>query len=171
MARVDRWRRWHPTAKKFDGADKEALTKLTERGFDSFVSSNSACTPNFSLISDGSDAAAWAENFHRWMLERCTFQIRSFGGVESLYQDFYDWSKAHDELPAPCLTFDELLTAAGLFQANGLVSGLILRADHDATRPTNQLRSGNMKRRKDLLDADAEPSQWQSRRRKRNDSR
>lgn len=166
MAQVDRWRRWHPTMKKFEDAGKEELTKLTKGGFVSFVSSDSAYVSNFSSALDGPAPAAWAENFHRWMLERCTFQIRRFGGVEALYQDFCSWSKVHEELPAPRPIFDDLLAGAGLFQANGLVSGLILRAGCDVTRPISEQRVDSLKRGNDLQNTEGGAGKRQSRKEK-----
>lgn len=127
--RVNRWRNWHPLMQKSGDATEKGLTKLTEAPFVSFVSSQSAVTPNFLRKLAGLSEVALAENFHRWMLERCKFQMRSFGRIEVLHRDFCCWSDGHDEPLAPRQTFDRLLVYAGLFQANGLVSGLILCDD------------------------------------------
>ena len=143
MTRVDRWRNWRPSAKKFGDTAKKELTKLTEDGSVSFVSPVSANAPNFLPVPENPGPAAWAEDFHRWMLERCTFQIRKFGNIEFLYSDFSVWSQAHERQPASPSVFVQLLTDAGLFQANGLVNGLILHRELRTESPTDQSRTAS----------------------------
>jgi hypothetical protein len=136
MPNCDRWRRWHPASKKFEESLEQELTKLTKGGSVSFVSSDSVEIPNFSPIPVDDTPATWTEDFHRWMLEKCAFRIRSFGGIEVLFRDFRDWSLARQEAPCTHTAFGQLVASAGLFQANGLISGLVLRDDLDDTKPT-----------------------------------
>jgi len=77
-------------------------------------------------------AAAWKEDFHRWALENCVYRARCFGGVKALHNDFCDWAIARDEVPCRRKAFEWLLREAGMFFADGLVSGLILRLDFEA---------------------------------------
>jgi hypothetical protein len=170
MIRVDRWRKWCPSMKKFGDASKQELTKLTKGGSVSFVSSDSTNAPNFSSRLGAADPVAWAENFHRWMLERCAFRIRCFGGVESLYRDLYKWSVARQDEPPSRLVFDQLLGSSGLFQANGLVSGLVLREDVDSVRSTDRPQNSHPKKRNESPIVEVFHCQPQSKRSNRHDN-
>jgi hypothetical protein len=168
--RVDRWRKWCPSMKKFGDATKQELTKLTKGGSVSFVRSDSTNTPNFSSCLGAPDPGAWAENFHRWMLERCAFRIRCFGGLESLYCDLHDWSKDRQEEPPSRTVFDQLLGSAGLFQANGLVSGLVLREDVDVVRSANKPHTSHPKKRNESPIVEVFHCQPQSKRSNQHDN-
>ena len=78
------------------------------------------------------DPFAWAEDFHRWALQRCIWHDRCFGGVASLHDDFCGWAIARNEVPCRREAFEWLLRHAGMFVVDGLVSGLILRQDFEA---------------------------------------
>jgi len=77
------------------------------------------------------DPHAWAEDFHRWMLDRCAGGDRYFGGIGALYKDFRDWCIRRNEVPCTRTVFEHLLTDAGFLFAIELVSGLILQEDLD----------------------------------------
>ena len=81
------------------------------------------------LEPDSHDPSAWAEDFHRWALARCVWRDRGFGGIGALHTDFSEWSIARDDVPCTRTTFERLLSDAGFFRADGLVSGLVLRED------------------------------------------
>jgi hypothetical protein len=75
------------------------------------------------------DPAAWAEDFHRWMLERCVWRDRCFGGIGALHTSFCEWAISSHSVPCQRKTFERLLADAGFLVADGLVSGLISKAD------------------------------------------
>lgn len=136
MQAVDRWRKWTPKGKKFSGLSSSELTELTKSAPEtekpssvSFGSSNQVQTPNFSDIIPSHDPAAWVEDFHRWALNRCCFRDRCFGGIGALHMNFCDYQIARDEVPCQRSVFEALLRDAGFLFADGLVSGLILKAD------------------------------------------
>jgi hypothetical protein len=149
MSNIDRWRNWRPPGKKADEATERSLPKLTQLG--SFMPQTSSYTdcvgfgglvprqaPEFCCST--SDPAAWKEDFHRWMLGRCTYKGRCFGGIEELYCDFRGWSIHHKEAPCTAAGFVQLLSEAGFFFANGLVSGVVLREDRAICRGTQETR-------------------------------
>jgi len=75
------------------------------------------------------DPHAWAEDFHRWMLDRCAGGDRYFGGIRALHRNFRDWSLGRGEVPCTEAVFGRLLNDAGFLIAYGLVSGVMLRED------------------------------------------
>jgi hypothetical protein len=75
------------------------------------------------------DATAWAEDFHRWAISQCVFRDRCFGAISALFRDFADWQVIRHDVPCTCRTFERLLREAGFFFADGLVYGLLLKAD------------------------------------------
>lgn len=75
------------------------------------------------------DFRAWAEDFHRWTLDRCVWRQRDFSGIGPLCKDFGCWALEHDIVPCQRKTFEALIEDAGFLFADGLVSGLILKAD------------------------------------------
>ena len=79
--------------------------------------------------------AAWAEDFHLWAISRCIFRGRCFGGIGALLRDFCEWQVIRDEVPCTRRTFEALLRDAGFLFADGLVSGLLLKADVLAMEP------------------------------------
>lgn len=78
------------------------------------------------------DPAAWAEDFHRWTLNRCCFRDRCFGGIGALHADFCEHQMARNDVPCQRSVFEMLLRDAGFFFADGLVSGLILKTEYEA---------------------------------------
>lgn len=75
------------------------------------------------------DFRAWAEDFHRWTLDQCVWRPRDFGRIGALCADFGCWALEHDSAPCQRTTFEALLADAGFLFADGMVSGLILKAD------------------------------------------
>jgi len=75
------------------------------------------------------DPSFWNEDFFRWALDRCVYRDRCFCGVGALCADFGSWAVFHNTVPCTRRIFQELLENAGLFIADGLVYGLILRED------------------------------------------
>ena len=75
------------------------------------------------------DPAAWAEDFHRWALDRCVWRDRCFGGIGALHTCFCEWAIAHKSVPMQRTTFERLLRDHGFFFADGLVYGLLLAED------------------------------------------
>jgi hypothetical protein len=115
------------------------LTKLTKSGSVSFVSS---LPRQISIISPASgmanhDPAAWAEDFHRWAINQCVFRDRCFAGIGGLLRHFCEWQVMRDEVPCTRNTFEALLRDGGFFFAEGLVYGLLLKADVVAMEPGN----------------------------------
>jgi hypothetical protein len=82
------------------------------------------------------DPAARAEDFHRWMLERCVWRDRCFGGIGALHTSFCEWAMSSHSVPCQRKTFERLLADAGFLVADGLVSGLISKADLWALEPS-----------------------------------
>jgi hypothetical protein len=132
MQSIDRWRSWTPGEGKNIGNDhKMELTKLTKPGSVGFVSSLSVQS-SIILAASGMaihDPAAWAEDFHRWVITECIFRDRCFGGVGGLLRHFCEWQVTRDEVPCTRNTFEALLRDSGFFFAEGLVYGLLLKAD------------------------------------------
>ena len=91
--------------------------------------------PAFSMIEH--DSANWLEDFHRWILDRCLYRARCFGGVGALHRDFCEWASEHQFVPCTRRTFERLLSDQGFLLAEGLVSGLFLRADYEAVGAFN----------------------------------
>lgn len=91
------------------------------------------------------DPSDWAEDFHRWVLSRCIYRARCFGETGALYIDFCEWAVLVDSLPCMRATFEALLREAGLLFADGMVSGLILKAN--LKRPFPDVSSGVRKKR------------------------
>ena len=81
------------------------------------------------------DPEAWMEDFHRWALDRCVYRHRCFGGIGALCSDFGEWAVAHSSVPCTRQTFERLLTDFGFFFAEGMIYGLILKADLWALEP------------------------------------
>jgi hypothetical protein len=75
------------------------------------------------------DPEAWMEDFHRWALDRCVYRDRCFGGIGALWSDFGEWAVGHSSVPCTRRTFELLLTDFGFFFAEGMIYGLILKAD------------------------------------------
>jgi hypothetical protein len=78
---------------------------------------------------------AWVEDFHHWALDRCAYRDRCFSGMGALHSDFCEWSITRGLVPCQRRVFDVLVDTAGFLSADGLVHGLLLRADVEALRP------------------------------------
>lgn len=79
------------------------------------------------------DDSAELEELHlRWMLDRCTYWGRAFGGLGVLRTDFCEWAIARNEVPCTRASFEALLRNCGLLVADGFVSGVILKEDLEA---------------------------------------
>ena len=74
---------------------------------------------------------AWIEDFQIWMQERCASRQthEDWGGVGALRVDFAEWSVARNKVPCTRTALEALLRDAGFFIANGMVRGLVLKAD------------------------------------------
>jgi len=134
MQAVDRWRKWTPKDKKFSKLPSSELTELTKSAPQmkklisvSFGSSNQGQPQD--LFTPAHDPAAWAEDFHRWPLVRCCFRDRCFGGIGALHADFCNHQIARNDVPCQRSVFERLLRDAGFLFVDGLVSGLVLKAD------------------------------------------
>lgn len=84
--------------------------------------------------------AAWAEDFHRWALKSCVYRDRWFSGIAALHKDFRDWCLNRDEVPCSVTTFERLLLGAGFLLADGLMSGLTLKADWESYESSKMAR-------------------------------
>lgn len=135
MSNSDRWRRWRPPGKNSVERGEQTPPQPTEWG---------AITPDEGYVSCG---GVWTmptqefcrlttlglnrprEDFHRWMLDRCAYESRSFSRIDELCRDFRAWSLDRNEVPFTTKEFVRLLSETGFFLANGLVSGIVLRED------------------------------------------
>lgn len=87
------------------------------------------------LIESAPDSPdVWREDFARWAAESC---IRRDGRGDSasigcLLLDFGEWSCAHNSVSCKRATFERLLWDAGFRCADGLVEGIVLKADLEA---------------------------------------
>jgi hypothetical protein len=84
------------------------------------------------MSSDSLDA--WRPDFARWRAERCVSRqgYKDSAGIGCLLVDFAEWCIVQDAVPCQRATFERLLTDAGFRCADGMASGLILRADLEA---------------------------------------
>jgi hypothetical protein len=146
MSNSDRWRRWRPPGKKSVEHGEQTPTQPTELGADipeqSFVSCVGArATParEFCLFTS-LEPTEPREDFHRWMLDRCMYESRSFARIDELCRDFRGWSLDRNEVPFTATEFLWLLSEAGFFFANELVSGVVLRGDGPICRGTQKSR-------------------------------
>jgi hypothetical protein len=83
-----------------------------------------------------------------WLLERCVYRDRCFGGVGTLYLDLARWSAAHRQ-PAPesRKAFTAALQAEGFaVTADGVVAGLLLREDLEACERTQAVPEPSCKK-------------------------
>jgi hypothetical protein len=128
---MDYWRNWTPGEQIIDHNPKTKPTKPTKPSSVGFVSSRPV---QIRIISHDSgmaihDPAAWAADFHHWAITRCVFRDRCFGSVGALLSDFTEWQAMRDEVPCTRMTFESLLRNAEFLFAEGLVYGLLLKAD------------------------------------------
>lgn len=78
------------------------------------------------------DSTAWTEDFHRWLIERCQYNMRWFTSMEALHRDFADWLVSRREAPPKEIAFEALLREAGFLFADGMVSALTLKRDFES---------------------------------------
>lgn len=69
-----------------------------------------------------------------WLLDRCAYRDRCFGGVGGLHLDLARWCAEHGQpVPASRRAFETALQAEGFaVTTDGLVYGLLLREDVEA---------------------------------------
>lgn len=81
------------------------------------------------------DPTAWQSAFERWILAHCVLRDGCAGGVACLHLHFAEWCIRHSDV-CPCTrpTFELLLTGEGFELTDGLVRGVILKADAGITR-------------------------------------
>lgn len=133
MVTIDRWRNWQPSNEKFGTSPECEPPKPPKPTFEGFEGSISEQTQNFSdRPPDAPDA--WREDFSRWKIENCVHRDgrEDWGGVGCLWVDFCEWAVSNDSVPCQRATFERLLEEAGFSCAEGMVAGLLLRADLEA---------------------------------------
>jgi hypothetical protein len=75
------------------------------------------------------------DNFGLWLLNRCTYRDRSWGGVGILHLDYARWCAQHGQpIPIARRVFQSLLTAEGFWLEESpiygpLIYGLLLKND------------------------------------------
>jgi len=147
MSNIDRWRSWRPPGKKSDEWVKHTPTKPTELGdanvrksFVGYSGGSARPAQEFCLFSTPEPTEP-RESFHRWMLDHCVYESRSFTKIDELCRDFRGWSLHRNEVPFTETEFGLMISEAGFFFANGLVSGVAIRGDgpiHGRTRKSRR---------------------------------
>jgi hypothetical protein len=79
------------------------------------------------------DPEFWVLEFSHWAKEDCAFRDRCFGGLAFLHLCFSEWC-SRVSVPCGLETFEKLLRLEGLSVAEGLVYGLIVKADAEYPR-------------------------------------
>lgn len=77
------------------------------------------------------DPDAWREPVAEWLESECVRHWRCHSSVTSLHQAYCAWDVSRGFPPCNRETFVELLEESGFLIVDGLVSGLVLRADLD----------------------------------------
>jgi hypothetical protein len=87
--------------------------------------------PEFTNGMDDHDPAAWAEDFQRWMAQRCVSRPRKddWAGIGWLWVDFCEWTTANNSVPCKRRVFERLVVEAGFRLNRGMVGGLLLMKD------------------------------------------
>lgn len=134
MQRIDYWRNWTPEKQMKEETPTTEPTKPPQPSSVSFVSPTPEYSPIISSDLNGRtepNGEAWIEDFHIWKQERCASREthEDWGGVGALLVDFAEWSVARNEVPCSRPTLEDLLRDAGFLIANGMVRGLVLKAD------------------------------------------
>jgi hypothetical protein len=75
-------------------------------------------------------------------LERCVWRDRRFGGISALWGDFSQWATVQKSVFCNRQIFERLLAEAGFLYADGLISGLMLKADLWAFEPRPSIADG-----------------------------
>jgi hypothetical protein len=77
------------------------------------------------------ETAAYEEALHQWVLDRCVFRDRAWGGIRALHNDYAVWcDKVMRDVPAGLPAFEKLLKEFCSFTTeNGLIYGVLLRED------------------------------------------
>jgi hypothetical protein len=173
MLACDRWRNWYPTDGKFVDSPEGEPAKPSEPTFEGFEGATLDRMSNFPPAFPDHDPAEWQEDFTRWRATNCAHRDGKddWGGVGQLLVDFAEWCVARNAVPCRRATFERLLWDAGFRCAQGMVSGLVLRADLEAVlcyqaapegsgRPTQAIVpkwgnvSGETQARKSLIEAE-----------------
>jgi hypothetical protein len=152
MSNIDRWRSWRPPGEKSDRCVKQTPTQPTELGGATLEKGFVGCSgvtarpaQEFCLFSTPEPTEP-RESFHRWMLDRCVYESRSFAKIDELCRDFRGWSLHRNEVPFTATEFVQLISEGGFFFANGLVSGVVIRGDgpiHGRTRKSRRKVTGS----------------------------
>ena len=80
------------------------------------------------------EVRAWDDSFDLWTQARCAFRDHSWGSVSALYVDHIEWAhQTGQPFAGDRETFQAILMALGFQIQDGMVSGLILREDWEAT--------------------------------------
>lgn len=135
MLTCDRWRNWNPADEKFADSPESEPAKPSEPTFEGFEGATSEQRPNFSAAFPNPTPAAWWEDFVRWTAENCAHREGKddWGGIGALLVDFAEWCVSRAAVPCWCrATFEQLLWDAGFRCDEGMVAGLVLRADLEA---------------------------------------
>ena len=73
------------------------------------------------------------ENLCLWLLERCVFRDRWWGGIASLHVDNARWRAGRGHIvPYSRQAFEEALKEQGFHVENGLAYGLVLKHEEEA---------------------------------------
>lgn len=85
---------------------------------------------------DAHDPSAWTDAFHQWTQLHCLHRAGydDWGGVGALHVEFSEWAVVSGSVPCTRRTFEALLCLAGYRVENGMVLGLVLKADMWAWR-------------------------------------
>jgi hypothetical protein len=109
------------------GGNMEGLTQLAK----AWIRQNLPSIEPVPACSANDEPAAWKEDFLRWMLFKCCFTDRCFGGVSCLHRDFCEWQVSRNEVPPSRAIFDALLQEEGVLVVDGLTYGLLLREERE----------------------------------------
>lgn len=130
MVAIDRWRKWQPSAEKFDDPPGCEPSKPSIESFGGLGGLNSGETQNFSEgVADAPDA--WRKDFARWKAENCIHRKDrdDWGGIGCLWVAFCEWAVKHDSVRCERRTFERLLADDGYRCVEGMAAGLVLRVD------------------------------------------
>lgn len=132
MLAIDRWRNWRPLDEKFGDSHEREPSKPSKPTFEGFEGSTSEQIQNFTdRAPDASDGDPLPGE---WLLDRCIFRDRWWGGIGGLHLDLARWCAEHARpVPESRRVFVTALQADGFaVTTNGLVYGLVLREDVEA---------------------------------------
>jgi hypothetical protein len=121
-----RWLDW-PCPEEPAGRDSPP-----EKSFEAFEASSFSQIENFSPLE--ADPAAYEATLHEWVLARCVFRDRAWGGIKALHKNYVGWcDQVALDVPAGLATFEKLLREFCSFTTkNGLVYGVLLEEDWES---------------------------------------